>query len=92
MAKSFEEIYVDGIEEINIADGNVKIDFMTIQPSGDPKNPERETKCSIQIPLDKIVDTYMKLGKLGGVLAENGIIGVRKAEDGKGIADFKKPN
>lgn len=92
MSKSFEEIYTDGIEEINMENGQVTISFMTIQPSGDPKNPDREVKASIQMNFDQFMDAYYKLGKLGGVMAEKGIIGVRKPEDDKGIADFKKPN
>ena len=92
MNKSFEEIYTDGIEEINMENGLVTLSFMTVQPSGDPKNPDREVKASVQMNFDQFMDAYYKLGKLGGVMAEKGIIGVRKPEDGKGIADFKKPN
>ncbi len=91
MSKSFEEIYTDGIEEINLEKEIVTITFMTIQPSGDPKNPEREVKASVQMNFDQFMKAYNMLGKLGGVMAEKGIIGVRKAEDSKkGLADFKK--
>lgn len=92
MSKSFEEVYADGIEEINMENGDVKISFMTIQPSGDPKNPDREVKASVQMNFDQFMKAYNMLGKLGGVMAEKGIIGVRKAEEPKGLADFKKPN
>ena len=93
MSKSFEEVYVDGIEEINLNNNVVTIDFMTIQPSGDPQNPEREKKATISFTFDKFMDAYYKLGQLGGVMAEKGIIGIKKQEEnGKGLADFKKPN
>lgn len=92
MNKSFEEIYIDGIEEINMENGLVTLSFMTVQPSGDPKNPDREVKASIQMDFNQFMDAYYKLGKLGGVMAEKGIIGVRKAEGEKGLADFKKAN
>lgn len=93
MTKSFEEIYVDGIEEINMENGNVTLSFMTIQPAGDPKNPEREVKASVQMNFDQFMRTYTMLGKLGGVMAEKGIIGVRKAgEEAPGLANFKKIN
>ena len=90
MTKSFEEIYTDGIEEINFEKDIVTISFMTVQPSGDPKNPEREVKASVKMNFDQFMKAYNMLGKLGGVMAEKGIIGVRKAEDKKGLADFKK--
>jgi hypothetical protein len=92
MNKSFEEVYADGIEEINMENGIVTLSFMTIQPFGDPKNPDREIKASVQMNFDQFMKAYNMLGKLGGVMAEKGIIGVRKAEDNKGLADFKKPN
>ena len=94
MNKSFEEIYVDGIEEINMENGNVTLNFMTIQPHGDPKNPDREVKASVNLNFDGFMRAYEMLGKLGGVMAEKGIIGVRRAgeAEGKGLADFKKPN
>lgn len=92
--KSYEEIYIDGIEEINMENGNVKLDFMTVQPYGDPKNPEREVKASVQMNFEGFMRAYEMLGKLGGVMAEKGIIGIRKQgeETHKGIADFKKSN
>ena len=90
MNKSFEEIYADGIEEINMENGIVTLSFMTIQPSGDPKNPEREVKASVQMNFDQFMKAYNMLGRLGGVMAEKGIIGIRKADESKGLADFKK--
>jgi hypothetical protein len=41
---------------------------------------------------EQFMKAYNMLGKLGGVMAEKGIIGIRKAEDNKGLEDFKKPN
>ena len=90
MSKSFEEVYTDGIEEINFEKQIATISFMTVQPNGDPKNPEREIKASVQMNFDQFMKAYGMLGKLGGVMAEKGIIGVRKADGNKGLADFKK--
>jgi hypothetical protein len=41
---------------------------------------------------EQFMKAYNMLGKLGGVMAEKGIIGIRKVEEEKGLADFKKPN
>ena len=88
MAK-FNESYSDGVSNIHFANGMVRLDFVTFQPTGDGKAPVSEISQRVIMPPQGFLGAFNSMQQLIDKLVEAGVL--QKNENaGKPAADAKK--
>ena len=69
-----EEIYADGLGQINLTGGVVRYDFVTIQPGEKEEQPFTENQLRVLMPLQGFLTAYGSMQELIGKLIEAGIL------------------
>ena len=85
-----EQIYCDGIEEVTVTGGVVRIDFNTYVrgPAGADGRPPRETVMRLLLSPDGFVQSLNALERVVGVLEQRGLVQRRsKAEAPAAVAN-----
>ena len=69
-----KEIFADGIGQIHFAGNMVRFDLVTMQPTGDDKAPELETKARLIMPPQGFLAAFNSMQQLIDKLVEAGVL------------------
>lgn len=80
------DLFADGITNISIVAGVVRIDFYVVRPKGQPTDgatseTERDTHLSINLPLPGFVSSINILQRVLNELLQRGVVSGRPPED-----------
>ena len=88
MSGKIEEIYADGLRQINLSGGMVRYEFVTLQPGEDGAEPFAEEQLKVIMPLQGFLTAYDSMQELIGKLIDAGVL--KKNEPAKPAKQTKK--
>ena len=68
------EIYADGLCQIHIVGGTVRMDFMTLEPQKDNQPPVQNVNNRVILPIQAFLAAYDTMQKLLNKLESDGLI------------------
>ena len=74
MSGKIEEIYADGLRQINLSGGMVRYEFVTLQPGEDGAEPFAEEQLKVIMPLQGFLTAYDSMQELIGKLIDAGVL------------------
>jgi len=69
-----QELFTDGIEQINYSSNMVRMDFMTLQPTYNNENPIAEVNFRVIMTTHAFLDVYNNMQQLINKLIDAGVL------------------
>lgn len=83
-----KEIFADGVGQIHFAGNMMRMDFVTLQPTGDGKAPKAEVTTRVIMPMQGFLGAFDSTQRFVNRLVAAGVL--KKNEPKKEPAEAKK--